>query len=334
MIHRPILASFVILAACAAPPPETASRRIVAVIDASGSFKTRQGEAVERLQQLLDQLGAEKLHRWDDDADRISIVALDAMPQVVWSGGQRDLATLAPADWRAWFAARTDYASCTDVGAAFRQALPLLRPENAHTDRYLFVFSDLVDEPPLADDVRRCRRPSLPSGPPPDVPWEELAGVQVVGFWLPPNQVRVWGRSLLEHGIEGAQLLSTSQSGAVPVFAPPRATVDYSDAELDRQRAHMVARAGGVARTAGIVLTALLGLGLLAMAGAAVAARRLGRRRAEAWRTARSLAATAHAPGPPGGQARPPRAAGTRRLDRRPHEARAARPANPSPPRR
>ena len=141
------------------------SNRVVIMIDGSGSYKSRQGEALTRSIKLLDAMAQAKLHRWEPVSDQIIIISLDAVPEVLWRGTLRELKTLDRTAWTARFQARRDYASCTDVGTAFKLATQHLKGDSRSVAKYLFAFTDLIHEPPTTS-IRLCRKPLSPSIPP------------------------------------------------------------------------------------------------------------------------------------------------------------------------
>lgn len=217
------------------PRPEP-SNRLVAIVDGSGSYKRRIGEAIDRIVALLNGMAETKVHRWEANLDRVTLISLDAMPTVLWEGTIPQLKTLDHTAWAKRFQARTDYAGCTDVGEAFRLAGRALEGDGRYVGKYLWVFSDLIDEPPTTS-VQKCVPPKLPSLPPANFPWDSLADVSVAVFWLPPNQALAWKRAVTEHGLETSFRLHTdSESGAVEIAPPPRPTVVLTESEQAQAR--------------------------------------------------------------------------------------------------
>jgi hypothetical protein len=232
---QPLLCAGVSSAAEKRPEP---FNRIVAIVDGSGSFKSRVADAVARLVALLDQMARTKVHRWDSGVDHVTIVALDALPAVIWQGTVRDLKEMNRNAWTERFKARTDFTGCTDVSAAFRVAAEHLDGDPRYIGKYLFVFSDLVDEPPAALSVRNCRPPKRPSPPPQDFPWEALRDVSVSALWVPADQILAWQRAVTAAGLGATfKLYSASESEAVEVASPPRRELHRTDEDAERDRA-------------------------------------------------------------------------------------------------
>src|SRR5687767_8625254 len=95
---------------------------VVILLDSSGSYKKRQAEAIARASSLLDSIAETKVRRWDQATDKITIIAVDAVPEVIWTGSVRELKAMKQSDWAERFKARSDYEQCTDVEAAFKLA--------------------------------------------------------------------------------------------------------------------------------------------------------------------------------------------------------------------
>jgi hypothetical protein len=219
-----------------AQTPEDPHNRVVIIVDGSGSYKARQAEAVERAVTLLEGMAQTKLHRWEPATDSVSLISLDAIPEVLWQGTLQDLKKLDRAAWTGRFRARTDYAKCTDVSAAFRLAAQQLEGDSRSVSKYLFVFSDLIHEPPTTS-IAACQRPKRPSLPPNDFPWGALQDVSVAVFWLPPDQKLAWRRVVEEHGLTtNFALYSASESMEVTIATPPRPTLAVTEAERQAER--------------------------------------------------------------------------------------------------
>ncbi len=218
---------------------------IVIIVDASGSFSSRQAEAVERTVELLDGIAGQELRRWEENRDRVVIISLDALPEVVWSGSLRDLKAAETTSWAERFRARTDYANCTDVGAAFRLATNYLDGDPREVSRYLFAFSDMINEPPTTS-IRQCRPAQIPSPPPEDFPWDVLRGVAVNIFWVPADQKLIWTRVAEQHGLKGAfAMFTSSESEVVPIMAPAPAQLATEIIEEHRQETTQRAKTFG-----------------------------------------------------------------------------------------
>jgi len=246
-------------------PAQRPSNRVAIVIDASGSYRARQVEAVERAVALVEGMAKTHVRRWESKDDVIAIISLDASPDVIWKGSLKDLKSRPPAFWKERFLARTDYAGCTDVSKAFRLAGRILEGDSRAVSKYLFVFSDLIHEPPLAS-MRACRAPQ--GDPPEDFPWSALSDASVSVLWMPAEQKLRWTRAVEERGLaESVGLHTVSESAKVTIPAPPRAKIRVSEEErrADREGFFGLFRAAGLAAAggAGLLVMALAGLLLI-----------------------------------------------------------------------
>lgn len=294
-----LLAAMLVGCATGDRPPEP-ENRVVILIDGSISYADRQQEAIDRTQALLATMSEAEVRRWESDRDRIAIISVDALPDVLWEGTLRDLQAMDPDAWARRFAARSDYAGCTDVAAAFRLAARHLGDE-AHVQKYLFAFSDLVHEPPTSS-LRSCASPvALPDDA--AFPWAELADVSVSAFWLPPDQKLAWQRAAADRGLQTVALYTTSESAAVDVAPPPRPVAERMTDEERQARRDQLAETGS---------SLLVGLGvgfvavLVLVVGGAYALSR--RRRAPAVPPLR-VTRPANRPGAPGPNGTPRRPA-------------------------
>lgn len=258
-----------------------ARNEIVIIPDASGSFRNRQEEAIKRSVELLEDIAKQKLHRWEDNKDRVVIISLDALPEVVWAGSLRDLKTASSKSWADRFRARTDYASCTDVGAAFNLATHYLDGSPMEVNRHLFVFSDLINEPPTKS-IRHCQPAHHPSPPPDDFPWEKLQGVTVNIFWVPVDQKLTWSKAAEQHGLKDSFALFTpSESSVTPILPPEPAHLAPKVIEEQRQKtAQQVKDFGGkILKWAGLGLGLIFFLIVLAILGTILLSRSRSNRR-------------------------------------------------------
>ena len=202
--------------------------KVVIIIDSSGSFKSRQVEAIRKTTELLKAISQTRIHRWEKAIDRITLISLDAIPEVLWSGSLKELKAKDPSFWTARFRGRRDYALCTDVGAAFRLAVRNLDGDPRYIHKYLFVFSDLVDEAPSGSIYKPGRRIG---SPPSGFPWDSLRNVSVSVFWLPANQKLVWRRAVEQHGLGSFALFTVSESSSVSIQPPPRPSTELTESE-------------------------------------------------------------------------------------------------------
>ena len=260
----------------AQPAADEASLRVAVIIDGSGTFKGQRADAVARTIELLDAMADTRLHRWESGTDQVTLVALDAMPDVIWHGNLRGLKTIDHESWGARFDARTDYEQCTDVVKAFRLAASALAGGDGLVHKYIFAFSDLRHEPPAAT-IRSCApEESLPAS---SFPWNELNGVSTSVFWVPPDQVFTWRRAVEERDLgDSFAVYSVSESAEIPLVAPPRPTVEFSAADLAEDRARYAAsakRVGEWLATGIIAIFVAVPLALFAVAWLVRIARRL-----------------------------------------------------------
>jgi len=300
------------VSAAAETRPEPRNQ-VVIILDASGSFSERAMEALERATRLLDDISETKVKRWETDPDFITIISLDASPDVIWNGTLRDLKKMDAKEWTNRFKARKDYAHCTDVTAAFRLAAKALDGDPKYTDKYLFAFTDLVHEPPTRS-IRRCKRPQNPSGPPADFPWEALKGVHVSVLWLPPEQKHAWRAEVEAHGLADVfGLYTESESADVKLLPPPRPQEKVTEKERVQRREEAMTKVKEWAGQVGIFVAWVAGVLVLLLAAGLI--RRRFRRQAPRMRPdARNPIPPLRLPPRPGGNGRfaPTRTAATR----------------------
>ena len=246
----------------AQPAADEPSLRVAVIIDGSGTFARQRAGAVARAIELLDAMADARLHRWESGADHVTLIALDALPDVIWKGTLRQLKAIDHDRWGARFDARTDYQQCTDVAAAFRLAATALAGDAGLVHRYVFAFTDLIHEPPSAT-IRACA--PAQSSPASSFPWNELNGVSTSVFWAPPNQVLTWRRAIDERDLgDSFAVYSVSESAEIPLAAPPRPTIELSAADLAQDRARYAALfKRGIKWIAIVVAVALLAFALL-----------------------------------------------------------------------
>ena len=270
------IAAFFLLACLAVPAAvagqtalEEPSLGVAVIIDGSGTFARQRDAAVARTIELLDSMAATKLHRWETGADHVTLIALDALPEVIWEGTLHELKALDHERWAARFDARSDFTHCTDVAAAFRLAADALGVGAGLVRKYVFAFSDLIHEPPTTS-VRSCAAPR--ALPPATFPWDELGGVSVSVFWAPADQVLAWRRVVDERGLGASfRVHSVSESAEIPLVAPPRPEVELSEEDLaaDRARYSAFARRGLSWLAAGLASVVALTFGLVVVLGVA-----------------------------------------------------------------
>lgn len=264
------LLSVVGLVSSHADAREKPFNRIVIGVDASGSYKGRQAEALEKAKALLKDLSNRRVRRWEY-ADEVILVSLDAMPEVIWRGDTKALQQADETVWLSQFRGRSDYTKCTDVAAFFALAAELFAAAPLPTERYLVVFSDLLAEPPL-NSPAQCQRPVPAAELAQAIPWEALAEVSTTVFWVPVTQKLAWSRIVQERGLGAKfQLYTESESTGKPLTAPNPAKRKRSEAQQAETRT------AATSFLLGFVV--LVGTMVVLVAGALVAMAMMARRR-------------------------------------------------------
>jgi len=238
--------------------------RLVVIVDGSGSYAGRQPSAIEKVQILLEKMAETKLRRWEGTGDEISIISLDAIPEVIWRGNLRQLQEEEAPRWTERFKARQDYARCTDLIAAFRLVAREFERAPEPAGRYLIAFTDLQDEPPTSSPST-CK-PAGPAGPPAGFPWDGLRAASVAVFWVPIAQKLAWARAIAGQGGDlQIALYSESESGSVEIIAPPKARRVMTEKEQSSKREQLAS----LARLLGgsVLRVGLYGVGLLLALG-------------------------------------------------------------------
>lgn len=236
--------------------------RIVIIIDSSGSYQNRQAEAIAMADRLLRGVADRPRRHWQA-SDEVRIVALDALPETVWTGRAESLGTANPGVWSQRFAGRGDFAHCTDVKAALERAVLELHAAPAPTGRYLFVFSDLVSEPP-AGALRRCGPPQATLGD--AFEYASLSDIHIAAFWLPAEQKWAWDTALRAHGLSAFRLYSDSESAVLEELDIPPPAVRVTTPAEREMAINRLKSIGGrvVAITATIIVVTVLAVLVLA----------------------------------------------------------------------
>ena len=219
-----------VLSGCtgASSEPKPANH-IALLIDGSKTFDHRRSEAVDRAQELIGKIAEKPGRRYQGTHDSVAVIAIDAMPSVLWRGSLMELRSADQEDWIRRFAARTDYSYCTDVDRAFRLAIDELGPSSPQIQKYIFVFSDLQHEPPTTT-MRRCEKPII--GAAGTFPWDGIEDVSVTAFWTPPNQKLAWQRQVDGRGLSKSfHVYVDSESAEVSPAPPPAAKRVISEQE-------------------------------------------------------------------------------------------------------
>jgi hypothetical protein len=242
------------------------SNKVVVIIDGSGSYLKRQAEAIRRAVSLLEAMSRRKLYRWEKGEDSITIISLDAIPEAIWSGTLADLKKKEPDAWADRFKARKALARCTDVAEAFQQAINYLTGDPRYVSKYLFIFSDLLNEPPT-DSVRNCAKPS--PLPPSDFPWEAFKGVSVAAFWVPANHKLIWRKFIREKGLEQKfEIFTDDESYEVNIAPPPKPELKLSEEDISERRSQIITAAKSLGKWVLILGGAIIFLVILLIAAA------------------------------------------------------------------
>lgn len=233
-----VLMSNIAIAAVKAKP----FNRVVVVIDSSGTFKGYQFEAIDKVKGLLDKMAEQKERRYQVP-DEIYIISLDAVPAVIWFGKRPQLEDLTTERLSELFAKRSLYQHCTDVAKAFNLASHKLNREPMPASKYLFVFSDLIDEPPVSRT--RCEPPSKPSLPPVDINWNSLADASIGVYWAPDDQIVAWENTLADQGIN-IKFYNDAEAHNIELPPPPKARFKMSEEERKEKIENIKEIGGGV----------------------------------------------------------------------------------------
>jgi len=241
--------------------------RVVIGVDTSGSYKSRTAEAIVKARTLLDEMAKRRVRRWEA-SDQIVVISIDAIPEVIWEGTTKELASIDPAAWAKRFQGRADYSACTDVERFFALSASKLSADPAPVEKYLVVFSDLKAEPPL-DSPKKCSRPLPAAQVAKVIDWDQFSDVSMSVFWMPIAMKHAWLKALSEQGASsGIKLYSDSESGNQLLEAPPAAKRKVSVAEREQVK-EQVASAGSSFLT-------ILGYGIGLLIAAAIAALAVG----------------------------------------------------------
>lgn len=218
---------------------ELPENRVAVVIDTSGSFKSKMHDAAASTASLLEQMSTASIKRWEPAKDRIILISMDSLPEIIWSGALQDLKSLDQEYWKSALNAREEYSQCTDVVKAVRIAVKELNHDaGIKTNKYMFIFSDLVHEPPTTS-IGQCT-PVISANPVPiDIPWEELADISIVSLWVPIDQKFAWTRALEEQGLEDTFKLYALESEVQEIKAPPRPDITPTQEEMQQARDQM-----------------------------------------------------------------------------------------------
>lgn len=212
--------------------------RVVVIIDSSGSFKNHQYEAIERVQELIEKMANRKERRYEAP-DEVYIISLDAKPEVIWAGKREHLGQLTKPRLSKLFNERSRYSDCTDVASAFNLAAHKLNREPAPTAKWLFVFSDLMDEPETSSG--NCRVPERPSLPSDKIKWDNLADTSIGVFWASDSQIMAWEEALADKGLS-IKFYDRAEALNAELPPPPKARKRMGVEEREEAKKQLIER--------------------------------------------------------------------------------------------
>lgn len=220
-------------------------------------------EALQLVQQFLRDAAKQPRHR-NEGHDVYAIVALDAASQVIWTGTRDQLSELTADNLKEKLAARDAFKWCTDIEAAFNEVAVLLRKYSNASEKYVLVFSDLINEPPR----RTWNKCGSRSGEPPKgIDWSALKTVRL-GFYFAakdfPYRPDVKWRSELERRGLQAEFLDTAQALSAGLTLSPPPPAVYKPTQEEMAVAH--ARVEGLSTTVIWAVVFLVGLVVVSIA--------------------------------------------------------------------
>jgi len=250
------------------------ANHVAVLIDGSGTFKRRRADAIERARELVEGIASAHRRRSQGTQDTVAIIAVDAIPAVLWRGSLDALREIDHAKWISRFDARSDYASCTDIDGAVHLALRELGDSSLQIHKYIFAFSDLQHEPSATDDMTRCE--AARKGPGAEFPWDQLEDVSVSVLGVPKTQKLVWQREIDKHDLSPTfNLYTESESAEVEIQTPPPAQRVVTERDRTKARLELSGLVWWVAKAIGCVLLAV-GLVVIAALGHQALRRRRG----------------------------------------------------------
>lgn len=259
------LTPMLLLCGCGGPGNEVkGSNRVILLLDGSGSFRNRQAEAVDKAVAYLEEMSRTELKRWESSSDKIAVITVDSMPDVLWEGNLEDLKKQNRESWVMRFRSRQDYSACTDVVGAFRLAANYLDGDARTTAKYLVVFSDLVQELPR-DTPSSCQHPQR--GPAADFPWDALGETGVTVLWLPVSQRLLWQRVASQNGV-AVRFYTESESSTAQLQPPPKKVVEPTAQEQKMAEAEVTGFFTGAMKLLVMVPLVLISLMVALIGGA------------------------------------------------------------------
>lgn len=230
---RKTLVIMILFASFAFAESQKPFNRIVVIIDSSGSFKEQQYEAIEKTRKLLEEIAKRRERRYEA-SDEIYIISLDARPEVIWAGKRTQLEQLTKEKLDELSKKRKKYNQKTYISYAFNLAGYKLNREPIPTDKWLFIFSDLINDPPGSD-----HKPKIPSPPPEDIMWDKLTDVKMAAFWVPDQQIMAWENSLADKKIS-IKFYDEAESLNIKLSPPTKARKEMTEEERKKARERIV----------------------------------------------------------------------------------------------
>jgi len=201
--------------------------RVVVIIDSSGTFANHQFKAIQKVNKLLTQMASKREKRYEAQ-DQVYIITLDARPQIIWAGIRDQLLQLTQNELSELFKDRRKYSYCTDIATAFNLAAYKLNRDPIPAAKWLFVFSDLIDEPAISGT--KCKNPEYPSPPSGKIRWDRLTNASIVVFWAQDSQIIEWEEALLDKQLS-ITFFDEAESLNMKLLPPPKARKKMTDQE-------------------------------------------------------------------------------------------------------
>ena len=185
------------LADAGTKPNREGMPQIIIAFDSSGYQKERVGTSVNAVRATLKGLAearpADPRHRPTARVE-IYLLSIDSLSEVVWSGTELTVGELDDAWWASVIAERQSYGACTSLASTWVKIRELIR---ARPDSLIQValFTDLVAEEPQRSNPSKCGPRQL--GPSAEVPWSELARVNLIrAYGVPSGTKAAWRKPL------------------------------------------------------------------------------------------------------------------------------------------
>lgn len=172
---------------------------IVILYDTTGSFKAHLDEAWGWVERLLKKFRKGR-------QDQITLIRLDGEPRVLFDLSAREVEE---AHQKFLALKEGSKGCCTDVAGAFNLAAFVLKRDRWAGRKVLLVFSDLIHEPQ-----------GRPVPPPRELDWGGLQGVELVAYFVAPEQISPWKQLLELHKIQGELLAPAFSAHALDQLEP------------------------------------------------------------------------------------------------------------------